>query len=73
MKIPRGARSGTVRKKMHDQKVVEKWESSNWYKRRQALEARKNLNDFGRFEVMVLKKRRRDAVRKVLHKEKKSS
>jgi len=73
MKLPRGARTGTIRKKMVDQKVVEKWEGSSWCKRRQALQARRELSDFGRFEVMILKKRRRDAARKTLSKEKKAA
>jgi len=72
MKLPRGARAGIVRKKMADQKVVEKWEASSWCKRRQALQARRELNDFGRFEVMILKKRRRDTTRKAMAKEKKA-
>ncbi|KAG8979188.1 hypothetical protein FRB94_012195 [Tulasnella sp. JGI-2019a] len=73
MKLPRGSRTGTVRKKMAEQKVLEKWEGSSWYKRRTALAARKTLSDFGRFEVMILKKRRRDVTRKAIHKEKKAA
>lgn len=58
---------------MEEQKVVEKWEGSSWHKRRTALASRKALSDFGRFEVMILKKRRRDATRKSIHKEMKAA
>lgn len=32
------------------------------------MQKRRNLNDFGRFEVMVAKKARRDGIRKVVKK-----
>lgn len=70
MKVPRGARSKKVRKEFEAQKIVEKWEASSWAKRRAAKVSRQNLSDFGRFEVTVLKKRRRDAVRKAVVKAK---
>ena len=68
MKLPRGARSKKVRKELEAQKIIEKWEGSSWAKRRAALKARKELSDFGRFEVMILKKRRRDLVNKAVSK-----
>lgn len=46
--------------------VVAKWESTAWAKKRAAAEKRRTLSDFERFQVMVLKKSRRDNVRKVL-------
>ncbi|KAG8988929.1 hypothetical protein FRB90_001585, partial [Tulasnella sp. 427] len=70
MKVPRGARSKKVRKEFEAQKITEKWEASSWAKRRTAKVGRQNLSDFERFEVLVLKKRRRDSVRKSLSKSK---
>ncbi|KAG8895075.1 hypothetical protein FRC01_012582 [Tulasnella sp. 417] len=70
MKLPRGARSKKVRKEFEAQKIVEKWEASSWAKRRAAKTARQNLSDFGRFEVMVHQKRRRNVVRKAVSKAK---
>ncbi|KAG8921992.1 hypothetical protein FRC03_010854 [Tulasnella sp. 419] len=68
--LPRAARTGTVRKVFEKSGVVEKWEASSWAKKRAAIQARRQLDDFGRFQVMVEKKRRRDAVRKALRKAK---
>ncbi|KAF9027505.1 60S ribosomal protein L14 [Hymenopellis radicata] len=65
-KLPRAAGSGVVKKELEKQAIVEKWEKSSWATRRAALEKRRSLNDFGRFEVMLLKKQRRDTVRKSL-------
>ncbi|KAF8918821.1 ribosomal protein L14-domain-containing protein [Mucidula mucida] len=65
-KLPRAAGSGVVKKELEKQAIVEKWEKSSWATRRAALEKRRSLNDFGRFEVMLLKKQRRDTVRKAL-------
>ncbi|KAF8878769.1 translation protein SH3-like domain-containing protein [Infundibulicybe gibba] len=48
------------------------WEHSSWARKRAAAEARRNLDDFGRFSVMLAKKARRDVVRKAVHKAKKA-
>ncbi|KAK2464079.1 hypothetical protein APHAL10511_003909 [Amanita phalloides] len=66
--LPRGAGSGVIKKLLEKEAVVEKWEKSNWTQRRLALERRRALSDFGRFQVMLAKKQRRDVVRKKLHK-----
>lgn len=63
-KLPRGARSGIVKKVLDAEGTVAKWEGSKWAEKRQAMEKRRNMNDFARFEVMLEKKRRRDIVRK---------
>ncbi|KAG2357646.1 hypothetical protein BDR07DRAFT_1419680 [Suillus spraguei] len=51
-KLPRGAGSGVIRKQAEKEGIV----------------AKRSLNDFERFSVMVAKKQRRDAVRKTLAK-----
>ncbi|KAM6497824.1 Ribosomal protein L14 domain containing protein [Amanita muscaria] len=69
-KLPRGAGSGVIRKQLEKEAIVDKWEKSQWTQKRLALERRRALNDFGRFQVMLAKKQRRDVVRKILHKPK---
>ncbi|PFH47458.1 hypothetical protein AMATHDRAFT_67714 [Amanita thiersii Skay4041] len=71
--LPRGAGSAVIRKLMEKEAVVEKWEKSHWSQKRRALERRRALNDFGRFQVMVAKKQRRDVVRKAVAKAKKAA
>ncbi|KAF8654899.1 hypothetical protein AX16_003328 [Volvariella volvacea WC 439] len=66
--LPRAAGSGVIKKRLEKDGIDEKWAKSAWAQKRAALEKRRSLNDFGRFEVMLLKKQRRDAVRKALHK-----
>jgi len=66
MKLPRGAREGKVRKEFEAQKIVEKWESSSWAKSRKARFDRANLNDFGRHEVLVLRRRRAGLINKAI-------
>ncbi|KAF9037023.1 ribosomal protein L14-domain-containing protein [Rhodocollybia butyracea] len=65
-KLPRGARSGVVKKVLDAEGTIKKWESSSWAQKRAAVEKRRNLNDFARFSVMLAKKQRRDSVRKAL-------
>lgn len=67
-KLPRGAGSGCVRRQLEKEGIVAKWENSSWAKKRAAIEKRRSLNDFQRFEVMLAKKARRDAVRKAVAK-----
>jgi large subunit ribosomal protein L14e len=64
--LPRSAGSGIVKKYVEKADIVTKWESTAWAKKRAAAEKRRTLTDFERFQVMVLKKSRRDKVRKVL-------
>ncbi|KAF8638161.1 hypothetical protein AX17_002404 [Amanita inopinata Kibby_2008] len=68
--LPRGAGSGVIKKQLEKEGVVEKWEKSQWTQKRMALERRRALNDFGRFQVMLAKKQRRDVVRKAVRKAK---
>lgn len=66
--LPRGAGAGCIRRQLEKEGIVAKWENSSWAKRRAAMGKRRTLNDFQRFEVMLAKKARRDAVRKALAK-----
>ncbi|KAI5121989.1 hypothetical protein M0805_001822 [Coniferiporia weirii] len=72
-KLPRGAGSGVVAKRLTADKTLEKWESSAWAKKLEAVSARRQLSDFQRFGVMLAKKQRRDTVRKTLAKAKASA
>ncbi|KAJ4485397.1 translation protein SH3-like domain-containing protein [Lentinula aciculospora] len=65
-KLPRGSRSGTIKKQLEKEGTVTKWNNSEWAKKRAAVEKRRGLNDFARFSVMLEKKRRRDGVRKAV-------
>lgn len=66
--LPRAAGSGVIRKQLEKEGTVAKWENSAWAKKRAAIQKRRSLNDFARFEVMLAKKARRDVVRKALAK-----
>lgn len=63
-KLPRAAGTGVVRKRVEADDIVAKWEKSAWAKKLEARKRRRSLNDFDRFSVMLLKKQRRDLVRK---------
>ncbi|TRM69764.1 ribosomal protein L14-domain-containing protein [Schizophyllum amplum] len=65
-KLPRGSRSGVVKKAIEAEGTIGKWEASSWAQKMAAVKKRRSLNDFGRFSVMLAKKQRRDAVRKAL-------
>ncbi|KAJ2915544.1 hypothetical protein MD484_g4869, partial [Candolleomyces efflorescens] len=66
--LPRAAGSGIVKKLVEKEAVVEKWNKSSWAQKREASEKRRSLSDFDRFKVLVLKKQRRDRVRKAVAK-----
>ena len=65
-KLPRGASSGVVKKYLEEEGTVEKWDKSSWAQKRANVQKRRKMNDFGRFEVMLAKKARRDVVRKAI-------
>ncbi|KAH8829090.1 ribosomal protein L14-domain-containing protein [Flagelloscypha sp. PMI_526] len=71
-KLPRGAGTGIVKKQFEQEAVSAKWEKSAWAQKRAAVQKRRELNDFGRFKLTILKKQRRDGVRKALKKAKKA-
>lgn len=72
-KLPRGARSGTVEKYWKKADVDAQWGASAWAKKIAAREARRQLSDFDRFKVMVLRKQRRYQVRKAFAKNRKAA
>mmetsp|Transcript_9000 Transcript_9000/g.8900 ORF Transcript_9000/g.8900 Transcript_9000/m.8900 type:complete len:134 (+) Transcript_9000:69-470(+) len=66
--LPRGARTGTVNKKWAAADVDSKWAATSWAKKLASREKRSQLSDFERFQVLVLKKQRRFAVKKAVAK-----
>ncbi|KAK7202984.1 60S ribosomal protein L14 [Myxozyma melibiosi] len=72
-KLTRGARSATVTKKWAAESIDEKWAKSAWAQKIKSREIRWGLNDFQRFQVLILKKQRRYEVKKALAKAKKSA
>jgi large subunit ribosomal protein L14e len=67
-KLPRGARTGAVKKAWEEAGIEEKWQESAWAKKRAQKERRRALTDFERFKVMRLRKQARFEVRKSLAK-----
>ncbi|GAA5860015.1 hypothetical protein JCM5353_004885 [Sporobolomyces roseus] len=72
-KLPRAAGTSTVKKVFDASEVLAKWDKSAWAQKRKATEQRRNLSDFDRFEVMLLKKQRRRLVQAAAAKAKKSA
>lgn len=62
--VIRSARAGFVKKQWEAAGVEAKWATSGWAKKIASRERRRELSDFDRFKVMVLKKQRRFEVRK---------
>ncbi|EST10200.1 Ribosomal protein L14 [Kalmanozyma brasiliensis GHG001] len=60
--LPRGAGSTAVKKFFDKAEVAEKWSQSGWAKKRAAVKTRRSLSDFDRFNVMLLKKQRRNVL-----------
>ena len=72
-KLPRGARTSTVKKFWEKSEIDSKWKESNWAKKRLQQDRRAQLTDFDRFKVLRLKKQRRFEQRKALAKVKASA
>lgn len=68
IKLPRGARTPTVKKAWDAAEVEAKWNETNWAKKQLQQERRQSLTDFDRFKLMRLKKQRRFEERKALAK-----
>ena len=66
--MTRGARTYTVTKKWAAAEIDSKWAASTWAKKLASKQRRSELSDFERFQVLVLKKQRRFAVKKALAK-----
>ena len=67
--LNRGARSGAVQKAWKANKVDEKWASTPVAKKLAIKAQRANLDDFQRFAVMINRKQRAFAVRKLVSKQ----
>jgi len=72
-KLPRGSRKGTVKKYWEEAEVDSKAAETTSAKKKVSREKKRQLTDFERFKVTVLKKQRRYEVRKAVAKSKKSS
>jgi len=58
LRIPRGAREKTLKKAFTKAKIAERWKKSAWAKKLEAKTKRAALNDFGRFQVFLARKKR---------------
>ncbi|KAK5663178.1 hypothetical protein OQA88_6595 [Cercophora sp. LCS_1] len=67
-KLPRGARTPTVKSAWEKAEIDAKWKEGNWAKKQLQQERRQSLTDFDRFKVLRLKKQRRFEERKALAK-----
>lgn len=66
--LTRGARSATVARKWASEDVSAKWEATSWAKKISQRKTRSELSDFQRFQVMVLRKQKRYALKKAVAK-----
>ena len=71
--LNRGSRHGALVKEWQKAEIDAKWKASNWAKKREQIQRRKELTDFDRFKVLRLKKQRRFEERKALAKIKASA
>merc|ERR1711865_358084 len=67
--LNRGARSAAVQKLWKSAKVDEKWQKTRAAQKLDAEAKRANLDDMGRFSVMINRKQRAFAVRKLVSKQ----
>lgn len=70
--IAKSVKSSTLVKHWKANNVSEQWEKTSWAKKIKQTETRKNLTDFDRFKVQVLKKKRNSMIAKELGKLKKA-
>ena len=56
--IPRGARTGVVKKVFTDSEVSEKWEKTSWAKKLAAKKKKASMTDFDRFKLKLAKQRK---------------
>lgn len=68
MDLKRGSRTGTINKIAKKFDLEKKWKATPAAKKIAQRQTRASLNDLQRFEVMLLRKRRSAAVRKLAHK-----
>merc|ERR1712129_687062 len=69
--IVRAAREKTLRTALKKEDILNTWKKTAWAKKIAARDARANMNDFERHQLMVARRNRAKEVRKVLKKTKK--
>jgi large subunit ribosomal protein L14e len=57
-----------VRKEVEEEAIVDKWDKSSGAQKRVAVQKKRALTNFGRFNNTLAKKQRRDLVRKAVAK-----
>ena len=62
--IGRGARAASIKKAWSSSDINSLWSSSAWGKRLSDKKKRRNLDDFGRFKVMVARKQKAGIVKR---------
>ena len=72
VKIGRGAREASVKKAFAKAEIVKKWESTSWAKKIASRRRRTELNDFDRFKLVLLRKKRASIVNTQVRKLKKA-
>jgi large subunit ribosomal protein L14e len=73
VEIPRGARTGTLKKALANNDVVAKFGASTWGKKLAQRSTRADLTDFERFKLRKLKQQKRDILNKQVAKLKKAA
>ena len=68
IKINKGARTGTLQDAILKEKLIEKWANTTQALKLKKKAIREKLNDFERFQVMVLHRRRSFMTKKALKK-----
>ena len=66
--VPRGAGHAAIVKKWESSDIESKWAASSWAKKIARTQRRRELSDFERFQVSVLRKQRAYNVRKAVAK-----
>eukprot|EP00408_Alexandrium_pacificum_P059703 CAMPEP_0171170132 /NCGR_PEP_ID=MMETSP0790-20130122/8560_1 /TAXON_ID=2925 /ORGANISM="Alexandrium catenella, Strain OF101" /LENGTH=133 /DNA_ID=CAMNT_0011634977 /DNA_START=8 /DNA_END=409 /DNA_ORIENTATION=+ len=66
--IVRGAREKALRQALEKGEILSKWGATSWAKKLKARETRSNMTDFERFKLMMAKKSRSKAIKKILKK-----
>lgn len=57
MDIPRGIKTKPLAVKIEKQELLKKWKETSWSKKIESQNKRRSLDDFGRFKVMVARKK----------------
>jgi large subunit ribosomal protein L14e len=65
--LPKNARLKSITTGWTEQKTLEKWQASAWAKKLSAKKLRSELNDFGRFKLMLAKKEKSKAIAAALN------